>query len=338
MMSRNTLLIYLLIILFVGEVSAQRVDTLIIGSWNLENLFDYHNDPDKNDEEFTPDGNKKWTKERYKDKQINLSKVIRSIKNGKGPDILGVCEVENKAVLEFLIKNYLYDLRYSVVHTESPDERGIDVAILYRKDIFTVLETYIDTVRGENIPPTRVILGAAFRTKAKDTLYVFSNHWPSRRGGEQSEKNRIRSAETLRKRTEKIFSKNPRSSIIVVGDFNDEPDNTSIALTLGASHFECNGIVAKWNNLASGLDKKNFGTYKYRDQWNMLDQIIVSENLIRGGNFKYICESFEIVKPSFMVTPSGKYAGTPTPTFGGNNYLGGYSDHFPVIARFIYRK
>lgn len=329
-------------------VSAQNQKrNLSVAFWNLENLFDTIDDPNKNDNEFLPEAKKQWNSERLERKFYNLARVIRSINEGKAPDILGICEVEHEYLLDSLVNKFLDDKNYLTISPEAPDERGIQTGIIYNSDLLKLLGNTVDTVKLEKNIHTRVILGAEFLMNNRDTIFVFVNHWPSRRGGEsESEPRRIKAAETLRNRIEKVLSQNSSTKIIVMGDFNDEPTNNSILNFLKARPIICdslemiNQITFKEDNsdlfnLAYKTFSQGEGSYKHQDDWNMLDQIIVSKELIIGSRVRYLCNSFEVYKPEFMITKSGKYQGTPFPTYGGNRYLGGYSDHFPVVAKFI---
>ncbi len=344
-MKKNILIFFIVILISIPSLAKNtKSDTLFTASWNLENLFDAVKDQGKNDEEFTPEGMKEWTKERLDKKLYNLSRVIRTMNNNRGPDILGVVEIEHEAILDTMENKFLSDLNYSTAYLESPDERGIDNGLIYRKDLFKVLSVSGDTIHLPDGYPTRLIFNVNLLTNDKDTIHVFENHWPSRRGGEQvSEINRITAAKVLRNDVEKILNKNPDALILIMGDFNDGPTNKSILNELKAQPVICDSVTSDLPenlpddlyNLAYDSYNKGLGTYKYRDDWNMLDQIIVSNAMLTGNQINYICNSFEIYKPDFMVTHSGKYKGTPFPTYGGNRYLGGYSDHFPVTAKFI---
>lgn len=322
-------------------------DTLVAAFWNLENLFDVINDPAKNDEDFLPTGIKEWTEERLDKKMYNLSRVIRSMNDGRGPDILGVCEVEHQHLLDSMIAKFLSDKPYVTAYAESPDNRGIDVGLIFDSTKFSLISISADTVKLADTWPTRLILNVNLLFKLKDTIHTFINHWPSRSGGEErSEPNRIAAAKTLRNSVEKIMISNSNANILIIGDFNDEPLNSSILEHLGAQPFICSGaedfnIAEDSTNLfnlsyASYADGE--GSYMYRSNWNMLDQIIVSTRMIIGENLSYVCNSFEVYKPEFTITRSGSFKGAPFPTYGGNRYLGGYSDHFPVLAKFIFRR
>ncbi len=339
---------YLLILVFLFQVlifPTNKDSILYVGFYNLENLFDTEDDPSTEDSEFLADSPKEWNQERLERKMYNLARVIRSMNDKEGPDVLGICEVEHDFLLDSMNNKFLKDKIYKSVSPNSPDGRGIQTGIMFKSKLFNLLDVFTDTVKLSGRSRTRLILGTALLYKDKDTLYFFVNHWPSRRGGqERSEINRITAAKTLRARVESIFYKNPSAKIIILGDFNDEPNNLSILENLKAKPLLCEVESADkistvddetdLFNLSYQKFSEGFGSYKFQDDWNMLDQIIVSRNLITGNSIIYICDSFEVYSPEFMVTKSGKYKGAPFPMYGGNRYLGGYSDHFPVVVKF----
>ena len=336
--------VFSLTIFFQQAASAQtKKDTVVVAFYNQENLFNAVDDPENDDAEFLPSSKKEWTEERFEKKMFNMARVIRSMNDNRGPDIIGFAEVENQKVLETMVEKHLSDLNYQIVYKESPDNRGIDVGLIFKKDKFTFFSMSADTVILSDKYPTRLILNANIVTKGKDTLHIFANHWPSRRGGsEASAKNRIDAAQTLKNRINELFGKSGKANIIVFGDFNDEPTDISIKETLNTLPLTCKDIKklpknASKNlyNLAYSKKMNGEGSYKYQSEWDMIDQIIISGNLLTNKTFHLICNSFEIYKPEFIVTKSGKYEGAPFPTYGGTRYLGGYSDHFPVLAKFL---
>jgi endonuclease/exonuclease/phosphatase family metal-dependent hydrolase len=341
---KKLIILFLFLLSVNNFVFPQHKDTIAIASWNLENLFDTVNDVNKNDEEFTPSSRKEWTVDRLNTKLYNLSRVIRSMNNYKGPDILGVCEVEHQSLLDSLIVKFFHDKNYKVAYKESPDGRGIDNGLIYNADLFSLLSVKGYTIKLDDGYPTRLVLNVNLLTRDNDTLHVYVNHWPSRRGGqEKSEKNRVRAAETLKHDVENNFNQNSKSKIIILGDFNDEPNNNSILKELNAVPFYCDNTnyvetYKELYNLAYPSFAEGLGSYKYRDDWNMLDQVIISGTLIDSKNIHYVCNSFEVYKPSIMITRSGKYKGAPFPTYGGSRYLGGYSDHYPVVTKFVIKK
>ncbi|MCF8260441.1 MAG: hypothetical protein K9J12_06680 [Melioribacteraceae bacterium] len=310
-------------------------DTLYVSSWNLQNLFDTVDDPEKNDEDFLPNGNYKWDDERLNVKLSNMGNVIRFMNNGKGPDILGVQEVENKSMVDSLVGMNFKDKNYRVAYEESPDNRGIDNGLVFNADKLELLRVVGHEVILPDKYPTRLILQTDFKY-LDDTLHVFVNHWPSRRGGEEkSAPNRATAAKKLKSIVDSLFAKDTGANIIIMGDFNDEPNNMSIELVLGAEPFNCSESKeqSKLYNLAYENFDEGWGTYLYQGDWNMLDQIIISNS--PESYLKYICSSFEIVKPDYMVQKQGRYKDAALPTYGGRTYLGGYSDHYPVSVKFV---
>lgn len=310
-----------------------------IGFYNVENLFDLKDNPDKIDEWFTPEGETNWNQERYTKKINDLARVVEAMKY---PAILGLCEVENIAVCkDFCEETSLSSKGYGIIHYESPDKRGIDNAFLYQKKAFRVLSSnniQIDFPAGyleEEDYTTRDIVYVKGIFNKKDTFHFFVNHWPSRRGGlEASEPKRTYVAKQIRKEVDAINQKNPKANIVIMGDFNDEPDNKSVQEVLGAamdkSACQSNGLY----NLMSNLDKAGKGSYNYRGNWNMLDQIIVSCHLT-NNNSGYSFEEPVVFKAEWMIYKDKKYGDKPNRTYGGPNYYGGFSDHFPVYVDFV---
>ncbi len=317
---------------------AKGQDTILVGFWNMENFYDTLDDKKINDEEFLPDSKKHWTSERFETKCLNHAKVILEMNAGKGLDVMGMAEIENRGVVEALIKK-MPDCNYGIAHMDSPDERGIDCALIYKNAKFDLVSLVGDTVLLPTKYPTRLILHVELKDKDNgEVLHVFVNHWPSRRGGQdESTINRITAASVLRKDVDALLAKDKNANIIIMGDFNDEPTNVSIDSVLAAGHFTSAAADAKTTlqNLAWERKSKGEGTLKYRSEWDLLDQIIVSNPLVGKNKISYLNGSFTIYKKDYMVETEEKYAGSPLPTYGGNRYLGGYSDHFPVFAKFL---
>jgi predicted extracellular nuclease len=316
-------------------------NTFYVASWNIENLFDTFNNPETNDEDFLPEGDNRWTEDRFQHKLGNLAKVINYMNDGCGPDVIGLLEVENINVIKWLIYKFK-DRDYIIAHRDSPDQRGIDAALIFDRNVFGIVG--IDTIRV-NIPtgiPTRYILNVTLKfLRDNSVIHFFVNHWPSRRGGEaKSEPNRIAAAKTLREYLEKLFNEDKNSRIILLGDFNDEPDNRSIFQILGAKDFDCDSLKNEVGllNLSYKSKAKGEGSYLFGSAWNMIDQIIISSSLKDGKDIEYICNSFSVIKPEFMVSKKDNGKNGPLPTYSGNRYIGGYSDHFPVGAKFILLK
>ena len=342
-MKKLNLFLFVLLFQFVFvycNADSGEADTIYVATWNVENLFDTVDEPGINDEDFTPSGENEWTEERLKQKFEKLAEVIKYMHNGEGPDLLGVQEVEHQSLLNEMNEEYL-DEKYKIVYAESLDKRGIDNGLFYNSDLFELLS--FDTLRVDLADGwlTRYILYANLEIKdSQQKLHVFVNHWPSRSGGkEKSEPNRIAAALVLKNYTDKIFEKDVNANIVILGDFNDDPTDVSIYEILKAQELECSdpGINYFYNTSLEKF-KEGTGTYLYRGGWNMLDQIIVSRSLVETNDLDYVCDSFEIIKPDFMINKEGKYAGSAIRTFGGKKYIGGYSDHYPTGAKFTYKK
>ncbi|MBX9852208.1 MAG: hypothetical protein K2X86_10690 [Cytophagaceae bacterium] len=304
---------------------------ITIAFYNTENLFDTIDDPLINDAEFLPCSAKKWNSYRYAQKLNNISKVIAELGDKDGPEILGLCEVENENVLRELLKNPLLKNRgYEIVHFDSKDRRGIDVALIYKKKNFTLINksTVPVQISEDKKINTRDIL-LVQGTLDKDTIFILVNHWPSRLSGQaKSEIKRIYAAKALRKTVDSIFKFSATDKIIVMGDFNDEPHNKSISEVLKAgSEDNChNGCLI---NLFLSQQEKGRGTIKYKSHWNLIDQIMISEALFEGKSHRYIDHSADIYAPLWMHYKENNNNG-PYRSFVGSKYYGGYSDHFPV--------
>lgn len=310
--------------------------------YNVENLFDTEDNPNTADDEFTINGTRYWSKKRYYQKVNNLAKVITSIGEWSYPPLIGLCEIENEKVLKDLTlysplryENYQYKL------TESPDIRGINVALLYQRDQFKYL--YHQSVRL-NFPDnpekkTRDILYVTGIITTKDTLDVFVCHFPSRRGGEkESEPDRLFAASKLREKVDSLFRIREKANIIIMGDFNDEPSNKSMIEYLKAKPIKKTINSQALYNLFISLEKKsNIGSYKYREQWNFLDQIIVSGNLLKRSNEFYThSHAAQIFQPEFLFTEDIVYGGKrPKKSYHGYKYEGGFSDHLPIGVDFF---
>lgn len=301
--------------------------------YNVENLFDTVDTPDKFDEDFTPTGKLKWTPERYQKKLYNISKVIEGM---EFPSLVGVCEVENEAVLNDLSKTDLLKSHgYQVVHHESPDKRGIDNGLMYKKKDFKVLASdhYQIDFPKEIVEDytTRDIIYVKGIFLGLDTLHIFVNHWPSRRGGlEASEPKRVYVASQLKEKTTAILRNNANAKIVIMGDFNDETDNNSVLKTLDAKVNM--DVISSTNlyNCSAKLDQAGDGTYNYRGNWNMLDQFIVSGSMLSpSANIQAM--PVHIYKADWLNYNDPKHGPKPSRTYGGPKYFGGYSDHYPIF-------
>lgn len=333
--STFTLLIGLFIL---SAGSCQSADNVVIGFYNVENLFDTEDEPGKIDEQFLPGSAWKWDETRYREKLTNLSTVIDSLYGNRAAQILGLCEVENRRVLEDLIATpLLADNSYGIVHYESNDARGIDNALLYDTRAFTVLESGIRQIDLTDMDDTtRPILWVVGKLKSGDTLICLVNHWPSRRSGKaESEPKRIRAAQTLRTLMTEFGARYPGTAILAMGDFNDEPDDISLREELGAGPRVEAGrgeTGSTYINLMWDMDQQQKGTYRFRDNWNMLDQLIVNTALVDGRGLEVETGSTGIKDDPRLKQVDPKYMGYPLRSYGGQKYLGGYSDHFAVYT------
>ncbi len=310
---------------------------LLIVSYNIENLFDITDDPhNSGDNDWTPNGKKKWDKERYDKKISDLSKVISSINDKELPDIVGICEIENRKVLEDLVADtLLLAADYGIAHEQSPDPRGIDVALIYKKSEFEYISHQAIEVRlADNAKyHTRDILHVVGLVNKKDTLHVFVNHWKSRSGGQaETEHKRLNAAKILRSQVDNILKNDENANIVILGDMNDEPQDKSIAEVLNATNNRNSKDNLELFNAMLDKDLEEKGSYSYKGAWNMLDNIIISQNLMKNRLGFHICTNEgEIFKEEwFMYYQTKIDEFIPSKTYGGKNYYGGYSDHLPV--------
>ena len=318
-----------------------------VAFYNVENLFDYEDDPLTFDDDRTPEGKDHWTQEIYEAKLANMAKVIAEIGadvTGTSPALIGLCEVENLRVLEDLVNQEpLVNKDYGIVHFDSPDRRGIDVALLYQKKIFTPtnyqtyeLEIYDDEDRSKRIYTRDQLLVSGMLDGEKISVIV--NHWPSRSGGEErSRPKRLKAAELNNYIMDSLFSEDPYSKIISMGDFNDDPVSPSIKNILKTKGEREEMKLKEFYNPMEDMYKKGMGTLAYRDAWNLFDQIILSTELTKKDYSSYRYYKAGIFNKNYLSTPRGQYKGYPFRSFV-NGYTGGYSDHFPVFVYLIKEK
>jgi predicted extracellular nuclease len=294
---------------------------LSIGFWNVENLFDLIDDPDKRDEEFALNGRKNVTQEIYNLKIKNSVEVLRDL----DVDILGLCEVENKDVLNDL-NDAFQDKEYKIIHYESPDERGIDNALLYDPKKFKVLSS----------KPIRNVLGGDDKTRDilyvegtfnRNLIHIFVNHWPSNYGGkEKSIPKRNFTSKLLLSEIQKINKVEVEPNIILLGDFNEDPDDKNVLL------LESAGLT---NLMTAMIDKEDISTYIYRGTNYLYDQIIVSNGILDEKGFTLADSTAYILDLPKYRQQKGKYKKYPFRFWAGNKLLGGYSDHLAVKVDFI---
>ena len=336
-------IIALLLVAKLTLLSQKNVNSFLVVSYNVENLFDTINSPLFDDDEFTPSGVKNWTYDRYEKKLDNLAKVIKSIPGKTPPAVIGLAEVENRGVLEDLIKvRGLRKEKYEIVHEDGKDPRGIECALLYHPELFTYLShEYIEV---EDLADPDYIHRGILHVKGKgpdgSDLHIFMNHWKSRSGGvKETEGKRMFSSITLRKQLDMLLAGESGFKVIILGDFNDEPTNNSITKGLSSMNKRKNIEMGEYYNLFYDLHNAgNRGTYNYQGTWNMLDQVIVSYSLLNQKNgLTTGFESGQILKEEFMMFESENYGiALPSATYGGPQYYGGPSDHLPVYVEFTW--
>jgi hypothetical protein len=304
-----------------------------IAFYNIENLFDTINDPNFNDDDFTPEGSYRWTGERYWAKIKNMSEVISQIGDEYvkgGPAIIGIAEIENRSVLYDLTQSAaLKQSDYDIVHYDCEYSRGVDVGFLYRKQHFTPTRSISYKLQLPDNYKTRDVLMVAGELDG-ETIHILVNHWPSRRGGEKrSEPGRMAAAQLCRSISDSIFRTSSDAKIFIMGDFNDDPSDKSILEGLQAKTTKDNLQVNELFNPYFALYKKGIGSLAYQDAWNLFDQIIVSEPLVRENINGYKLVAAKVFNRKFLTQKEGQYAGYPFRTYVGETWQGGYADHFP---------
>lgn len=337
-------LVLLVIFLFAGllPLSSQNKSYKMacIAFYNLENLFDTLDDPEKDDAEFLPGGINQWTSARYQEKLGNMARVISQIGDEYmkgGPTLLGVSEIENRLVLEDLIKTQALEKSgYGIVHYNSPDARGVDVGLLYRKNDFQVLSSRSHRLLMPGIPNFKsrdqlVVTGLLDGEK----IHVVVNHWPSRRAGPEF---RAEAGKLSRHIADSLFALDPEAKIIIMGDLNDDPVDPSVYDFLNAKGNEKKISGTTLYNPMYSLYKEGIGSLAYRDSWNLFDQIILSKALLKKDHKTFDLFKTMIFNKPFLITNEGQYKGYPFRTFAGGAYIGGFSDHFPVYVFLIKEK
>nr|WP_299340228.1 endonuclease/exonuclease/phosphatase family protein [Allomuricauda sp.] len=336
---------YLLLLLSLNcyGQNSQSYKIRTIAFYNLENLFDVKNDSLTFDDERTPEGKYHWTKQRYNHKINQASQVISKIgeeTTQTSPDIIGLCEIENKSVLEDLISHpKLADKGYRIIHEDSPDSRGIDVALIYKNNSYVPISfqsrrllLFDDEGEREYTRDQLVVSGYM----DGETFHFIVNHWPSRRGGESTSKPKRMRAALLNKRIiDSIAELDENAKIISMGDLNDDPIDDSLKKVL-----KTKGKVNEQDSLSlfnpmEKLFKKGLGSLAYRDKWNLFDQFFLTANLVFPQKGTYRFWKSSIFAPSFIRVQRGRYKGYPLRTYSGGNYTGGFSDHFPVYLFLI---
>ena len=310
-------------------------DRHIVAFYNLENLFDTIDDPHKDDNDFLPGSIKDWSEYRYLEKLENITRSIASIRPGRLPDIIGVSEIENKTVLTDLVYQPAFQRAYDFIHFDSPDRRGIDVALIYNRNSFRVLSRErIQVVLEWDIDfATRDILYVKGILGNRDAIHFFINHWPSRREGtRKSMPRRIAAARSLSGKLLPILRDEPKAKVVIMGDFNDLPVSKSIARHLNAKAYK--GINEnELYNLAFIPYSKKMGTVYARGRWLMFDQIMISRGMLSGDGIKVRSSRLTIhFDRGLLFYDKKRSIYRPNRSYSGKKYHGGFSDHLPVYV------
>lgn len=312
--------------------------------YNVENLFDTVDQPGVSDEEFTPVAEKNWNGEKLFDKLNKIARVIEDTGANEWPALVGLCEVENRDVLELLIATTpLREAGYEIIHKESPDYRGIDVALLYNRNLFhlNAYRAYPVWFPFDEAYSTREVLYVKGELEDIGPVHVFVNHWPSRSSGEvETRPKRIFVAEMIRSKVDSIFETDPQARIVITGDFNDEPKDLSVTSGLsGLTSFSTPEPKQLYALSRYLQDSSPIGTYKYKGNWNFLDQFVLSSAWLDTSQAVY-CQpaDLEVVQFEYLLTEDKTYMGKqPYRTYLGNYFNGGYSDHLPVALKLRYK-
>ncbi len=316
-----------------------------IAFYNLENLFDYEDDPMTFDDDRTPNGKDHWTAELYHAKLKNMAKVIAEIGSeisGTTPTIIGVCEIENRKVLEDLLNQEpLRDSDYGIVQFDSPDRRGIDVGLLYRKKLFipTNYKAHALLIYDNNVISKRIFTRDQLLVSGMidgEKIHIIVSHWPSRRGGEaRSRPKRLKAAQLNKRIIDSLFSIDPYAKIITMGDLNDDPISSSIKSVLNTKKSRYELKMKELFNPMERIFNEGIGSLAWRDSWNLFDQIILSSEFLKKKYSSYRFYKAGIFNKSYLVNSSGPYKGYPFRSFVNGTFTGGYSDHFPVFIYLI---
>ncbi|MBK8659908.1 MAG: endonuclease/exonuclease/phosphatase family protein [Bacteroidetes bacterium] len=317
--------------------SVSRLELARVIFYNVENLFDTINDPTIKDEDFLPESANKWDTKKYMRKQRSIAKVLSALCDSVQPLVIGLCEVENRNVLEDLIAQpALKKFKFGIAHINSEDERGIDAAFLYSKNLVSELATEKLTVNlGSD--KTRDIVCFKGKVREEWPIWFFVNHWPSRREGEkESEDKRMIASNALRSKIEDVLAEEPTARILIMGDFNDNPNDKSL-LNLTARKVkaqEPQSLV----NLTKPLYESGAYTLKHQGSNHVFDQMIVSGNVLGKKNKCYISQDgAQIFNAQWLLYNHAKFGLIPNRTYASGKYVGGYSDHLPVYFDIVFK-
>ncbi len=325
------------------EMKTERGDCRFM-FYNIENFFDIYDDSTTKDENFTPDTHLNWNEFRFEKKATNIFKVIAALGAMRPPEIIGFAEVENAEVLKYLTqKTPLSKFDYQIVHQDSPDQRGIDVALIYRSNNIKLLTNEYIEVRFpfDTAMKTRDILYTKLQIGDSSKVHFYINHWSSRFGGigATHEKRNVAAA-ALRLHIDSILHIDSCTQIIIAGDFNDNPDDVSIKNVLGTKKYSPQNKCGDLINLMEKEYPKNAGTIKYKSNWNVFDQIIVTHGMMDTNKKLFtFAISAKIAEMPFLLIEDKKYGGLkPYRTYTGHRYKGGFSDHLPIYLDLFFKQ
>lgn len=324
----KTLVIFVLFFIDVQSGFAQtETQTVRLMFYNVENFFDIYDDSLTDDNEFLPYGLMRWNYKKYNKKQSFLYKTIIAAGEWNPPAIIAFCEIENRTVLEDLCyRTYLDKFHYDIIHEESPDRRGIDNCLIFRSKELSLIGYEYLIPKNRELFTSRSVLYVKFLI-ANDSIHLFVNHWPSRRGGVLAgEESREEVATMVRSRVDSLIRVDQNSKIIIIGDLNCSPDDKIMQDFL---HGPDSPLV----NLADNMNSRGSGTYRYSGTWEMIDQAIVSQSLLNSTTGLFTtADLFKVFNRDFLLQKDLKYPGlSPYPTYRGYKYLGGFSDHLPIL-------
>lgn len=344
-MYQKIFFIYVFLFYSIHYLPAQKnlYKVAVIGFYNLENFYDTIDNPIVQDDEFLPRGARNYNSEVYWNKVNHLAHVISEMGTAyskDGPAILGVAEIENDTVLNDLIRNpQIANRQYQIIHYDSRDLRGVDVALLYNPNYFTVEESRKIFVRIPSGTKSSYFTRDVLWVKGNfngETIHIFVNHWPSRLGGEvRSAPARAAAALVNKRMIDSIQKADPNAKIIVMGDLNDDPVSPSLVKVLGAKGKLAEVQPGELFNPWVELYKKGIGTLAYNDSWGLFDQILISYSWLEKSQYGFFYSKQFIFNKEYMIENRGRYTGYPMRTWDGNNYRGGYSDHFPTYLVFL---
>lgn len=337
-------LIFLALSIQLAFAQQKKATIACIAFYNVENLFDTIDSPDTNDTEYTAAGSKNWDGKKYWDKISKIARVVSEIGTDltpDGPAVLGLSEIENRSVLEDLVKDpQISDRNYQIVHYDSPDRRGVDVALIYQPKYFRVLSSRPVFFQPEGRPDffSRDVLLVSGLFHG-EPMHILVNHWPSRTGGERKSRPlRNAAAQLNRQIIDSISQADPTAHIILMGDLNDDPINQSIKVHLKAVPDKDKIKPGELFNPFHDFYRRGIGTLAWRDSWNLFDMIILNQTLLTEDKSTYTFLKAGVFNKKYLLQPEGRFAGYPFRTHAGDTYLGGYSDHFPTYIFLVREK